>query len=121
MKEITGLYFVLDDELISSEIFNLQFLSSGINVYEVLRFANSTPLFFDRHFKRLLNSAEGKKLCHSLSAELLLQNIKKLISNNKETLGNLKIVLHSENNLICSIYIYQTPHNYPTEKIILTE
>jgi len=120
MREITGLYFVLDDELISSENFNLQFLSSGLNVYEVLRFVNSTPLFFDQHFRRLMNSAQGKKLCHSITAESLLENIHKLISANKEKLGNIKIVLHSEKNLNCGVYIYQTPHNYPTEKDYVT-
>lgn len=116
MREITGLYFVLDDELISSKDFDSRFLSSGINVYEVLRFVNGTPIFFDAHYRRLINSAQGKDLCHSLSAESLINKIQRLLSANNNALGNIKIVLHSDNNHNCRIYIYQTPHIYPSEK-----
>lgn len=116
MKEITGSYFFLDDELISSANFDLRFLSKGVNVYEVLRFINNAPLFYEDHFARLINSSAGKRLCHDIDQKFLLQKIQKLLKVNEEKKGNLKIVLHSESNNLCSIYIYHTPHYYPSEK-----
>ncbi|MCF8379253.1 MAG: aminotransferase class IV [Bacteroidales bacterium] len=116
MKEITGSYYYLDDEILSSDEFDFQFLSSGVNVYEVLRFINAVPIFFEEHFKRLLNSAEGNKLCHSVNKQFLLKNILELLKHNSATRGNIKIVLHAEKNSNCELYIYQTPHFYPSDE-----
>ncbi|MCK4922962.1 MAG: aminotransferase class IV, partial [Bacteroidales bacterium] len=115
MTEITGSYFFLDNELISASNIDVKFLSRGINVYEVLRFANKIPLFFENHFERLINSSTGNKLCHNITLESLRKKVNKLIEVNPEKEGNLKIVLHSESKNICQVYIYQTPHYYPSE------
>jgi len=115
MNEIAGAYFLLVNELISTEEFDLQFLSIGINVYEVLRFVDITPLFFHEHFSRFVKSVEGKMLDHNLNPESLLKKIQKLRRANSESFGNIKIVVHSENNTSNIIYIYQTPHFYPSE------
>ena len=115
MREITETYFFLNEKLFPTTSFEPGFLKTGLNVYEVLRFFENSPLFFEQHFERLLLSAKGKNLCANLQGESIKLQIKQLLELSQEKEGNLKIVLHSESPEACDIYIYHIPHFYPSE------
>ena len=116
MREITDTYFFLNDELLPANDFESGFLNTGLNVYEVLRFYEITPLFFEQHFARLLLSAKGKNLCVDLHAASLKSKTTQLLKLSQENEGNLKIVLHSESQNNCDVYIYHIPHHYPSRQ-----
>ncbi len=116
VKEITDTYFFLNEKLLPTSDFGPGFLNTGLNVYEVLRFFEITPLFFERHFERLMFSTKGKNLCIDLLASSIKSKITQLLKLSKEKEGNLKIVLHSESQNNCDIYIYHIPHIYPSEQ-----
>ena len=114
MKEITDTYFFLNEKLLPTSDFEPGFLNAGLNVYEVLRFFEITPLFFEQHFERLMLSAKGKNLCVDPLATSIKSKLTQLLKLSQEKEGNLKIILQSESQNNCDLYIYHIPHVYPS-------
>ncbi len=109
-----GDFFIYNDEFIPAENFNDQ-EQEGIVVYEVLRVKNGYPLFFEDHFKRLINSCELIKQNVDVEVGTLFEKITGLASKNNIEVGNvmLKFVFgRSEHKEI----LYFIPHSYPSEE-----
>lgn len=108
-----GEFFIYNDQFIPAENFDVQ-EQEGIVVYEVLRVINGYPLFFEDHYKRLINSCELIKQNVDIEVGELFKKITDLASKNKIEIGNvmLKFVFgRSEHNEI----LYFIPHSYPSE------
>ena len=116
MNEISGKYFLKGKNLIPAEQFEPEFLTQGINVYEVIRFIHKVPLFLSEHYERLIKSTHFNKLCADISAALLREKLLNLITANNQEYGNIKIVLHAQGNGVCEQIIYQVPHHYPGDR-----
>jgi branched-chain amino acid aminotransferase len=109
-----GEFFIYNDQFIPVENFNDQ-KEDGIVVYEVLRVINGYPLFFEDHYKRLINSCELIKQNVDIEVGILFQKITDLASKNNIEVGNvmLKFVFgRYEHNEI----LYFIPHSYPSEE-----
>lgn len=116
MKEVLGNFYFEDHQLKSVEHFNDVFLSTGINVYEVLRQSHGIPIFLEQHIVRLNNSARGKSLCGDFNLTEIKNEIAVLAEKNNFPESNIKIVYHSGDSGDCSIYIYPVDFFYPSEK-----
>jgi branched-chain amino acid aminotransferase len=119
MSELIGNLYVYDGELLEVTNFNEDILSKGKALYEVLRVIGGVPLFLDRHMARLNNSFQliGVKLWVSFNT--IDESIRKLISANKLSEGNIKIVFNLQKNgneLIKNYAIYIVEHHYPESK-----
>lgn len=107
-------FFILNGQIIRTNSFDYQFPAEVKIVYEVIRVKNSTPLFFEYHMERLMNSIR------ILNFELpQLQNIKEQVKNllvkNPIAENNLRISLIYRNACTFDTLIYFVPSTYPTE------
>jgi branched-chain amino acid aminotransferase len=112
--EIAGQFFVKNKEIKERKEFNSEFLSKGINIYEVIRIIQGIPLFFEDHYLRFqralqLSINKDEKIP---SPTKVYENLISLIQHCNIQEGNIKIVYHAskeENFLI----IYLVEYNYP--------
>lgn len=97
-------YFIIDNEIVSTNNFQISELEKGISIYEVVKIIDSTPLFLEEHLDRLHKSAKIKNVSIWLNDEYISEQIKKLISINNLKKGRLKFALRyhvSGNKLFC--------------------
>lgn len=107
-----GEYLLFNQKLISKSNFN-KLEKSDYVVYEVLRIIDKIPLFYTEHIERLKFSCAqiGEEI--DIEADLLYLKIRKLISVNKVSDGNLmiKVFFHANYHDV-SAYLIQ--HSYPS-------
>ncbi len=97
-------YFIIDNEVISTNDFQISELEKGISIYEVVKIIDSTPLFLEEHLTRLYKSAQIKNVNIWFTNDYIIEQIKKLISINDIKKGRLKFALRyhvSGNKLFC--------------------
>lgn len=95
----------------SSELF----LPKASNaVYEVIRFIEGVPLFFDEHYQRLTRSVDLTGRHAVINKSALLMNLVKLAHINRVTVGNVMLKLFFQGNDF-DLYAYFIPHIYPVE------
>jgi branched-chain amino acid aminotransferase len=87
----------------------------GISLYEVFRILNGHVLFLEDNIARL-----GNSICKSGWTGIAMPagiagRLERLIRENGIVEGNIKYVLHAAGHGVDE-YIYQIPHDYPTEK-----
>lgn len=114
-NEIKGKFFLQKDKIYPSEKFSDEFLTRGINVYEVLRVVDSVPLFIEDHCDRFANSLRGKGVNFSCSHQQIRFQLRTLIEKNNFHFGNLKLVYHHEDPDNSFLIIYPVEHQYPSE------
>ena len=110
-------YFVVNNEFIKSELFDISELEKGFSVYEVVKIEKGIPLFFEDHLKRLHHSAKLKNKNIPFSDSEIKKNVFNLIDINKIKEGRLKFAVRfyqSDNKLICFFLnpIIPTSDNY---------
>ncbi|MDD3700391.1 MAG: aminotransferase class IV [Bacteroidales bacterium] len=109
-------YFVEDGELKNCYSFVPERMQWPLAVYDVIRIANSKPLFLTDHLKRLLHSGKLIGLSQSPDMQAISYTFKQLITANKVDEGNIRIQLgipKGQHNL--SFALWFIPHYYPTE------
>jgi branched-chain amino acid aminotransferase len=85
-------------------------------IYEVIRIINCKPLFYEEHYKRMVNSCSLGG-CHlDIDEGGMKELISELVNVNKVEEGNIKITYSMQNKRIRLFFI---PHSYPTEKMYL--
>lgn len=112
--------FILNNEIYSIEDFNNKYIENSPTVYEVIRIIDSVPLFLERHYERLINSANllGYKI--NVSFETLEENIHKMIEINKIQNYNIKIIINNFSAPKQSIYYYFIKSEYPNDMLYST-
>lgn len=115
MKDYLGNYFVLDDEILTTNYFDTSYQDMSHYIYEVFRVIDGVPLFLEDHLNRLHETCKLTGNCHEFSTDRLQHLIHQLISRNGLSIGNIKIVGFPKNNKIV-FQIYITPHQYPTKE-----
>ena len=119
MNNIRGQFYISNNQVIETK--DYKEISSGKSqiVYEVLRVIEGKPLFCESHLKRLektvtlmLEDEEAARVNKRFDYAYILDGIMKLIKENGNTDGNIKILLDISNMVVDMFYI---PHSYPTE------
>ncbi|SFU52232.1 branched-chain amino acid aminotransferase [Clostridium sp. DSM 8431] len=86
----------------------------GTVIYEVLKIINGKPLFYEEHYKRMLNSFNIKSVVLNISEGELLSYINKVAKINNVLNGNIKIIYIVEQK---ELRIYFIKHSYPTPEM----
>lgn len=100
----TADYYIVDEEIKSTDQFDLGELKKGFSVYEVIKIVDRIPLFMENHIERLHFSASLKKEKVWCSDEYIKKKVSEIIKINKIDNGRLKFALRyyeSENKFIC--------------------
>lgn len=119
MSDINLDYFIFNNNIYPASEFDSVYLEDKSSLYEVLRVNNSTPLFLEEHFDRLLTS--GNVIGHDLNIKFedLKANIDTLIKKNKVVNHNIKIVVNNL-SLEPNVYYYFIKTNYPNDSLYET-
>lgn len=100
-------YFISDNQIIKTELFDIKELEKGFSVYEVVKITRGIPIFLEDHLERLHYSAHLKFKKISFSNLEIKENIKKLIEINNIKEGRLKFLIryHSSGNKLISFFL----------------
>lgn len=116
MAEYTRDRFILNGELINTAHFEQRFNPPATYVYEVFRAAEGKALFLEDHLERFYHTAGLAAIDPGIDAGALTVLIYLLINNNPEGEGNIKIAMYRDVEQQLQVFIYYTPHVYPTQK-----
>lgn len=117
MSKCISTYFILNDKLKSCKYFNEQLTATGKNLYTVIRIIKGIPLFWELHYKRLLESSKKAAFDISLSESNIKQRIDKLIKSNNFIEGNIKVVFNFNDKDEMNFIAYYIPHHYPDKNL----
>ncbi len=111
MSDCSCKLFILNNQFIDCENFDISIVSKGESVYDVIRIIKGVPLFFEEHVERLQNSAKLANLTLWLDNNTIKYKILKLIDVNKIRNGNVEVIFNfSDNNIFAAYFI---KHKYP--------
>ena len=114
MKECSGNYFIRNGLTLPVEEFDNKLVYEGESIYEVLRMVRGVPLFFDDHYKRLVNSIQNRNRKNLSTFDNLLRDIKTLTEIEKPEETNLKIVFNY-NDSKSDYLVYFIKASYPSD------
>lgn len=86
----------------------------GKTIYEVIRLIGGKPLFYVEHYDRMAFSFNLINMEIPFTKDELLENINKLVKNNKRSIGNIKVTYNVDANVLKVFFI---KHKYPTKKM----
>lgn len=118
MEECRGQFFMRNGVLEPCAGFNACFLSDPFYIYEVFRVIEGVPLFMEDHHARLQLTARLSQMPVELIPADLPGQVREVIRANGIQTGNMKIVVHDQEDLSCpSVFlIYFTEHQYPSDQ-----
>jgi branched-chain amino acid aminotransferase len=90
--------------------------NNQLTVYEVIRIIESIPLFYEKHYQRLQNSASLLNKSVQYSFIDLKKQIDCLLKANAVENGNIKITISYDSIHINNYTIGLIPQNYPTRE-----
>jgi branched-chain amino acid aminotransferase len=113
MNECFGKKFILNGEMQPAELFDNSLVYDGDSVYEVIRMAKGTPVFFNDHMDRLSSSVklQGKEMLAGTDA--VKHSVIELSRSDRKKDMNLKIVFNYNNGL-GNFLIYFIEPMYPS-------
>lgn len=103
--------FLFNDEMIDNELFSGCYSYNSENVYEVVRVIDSVILFWDEHYKRLVNSI-SLLFNRELDLRKLLDKVKLVIRENEIVNGNVRIEFVRRGGFF-DVYVYPIKFYYP--------
>lgn len=109
MKEAINKFYMENAEIKSVD--DWVDYEKGTIIYEVLKIINGKPLFYEEHYKRMMNSFKIKNVVLDVSENKLLSYINEVVKNNNVLNGNIKIIYILEKK---ELRIYFIKHSYPT-------
>jgi len=116
MIECSREFFFINQKLHETSMFADIFHPPVNYIYEVFRVAHGIPLFIEDHIDRFFHTAELAAIKTEFSKTQLADYISQVISNNSLEDGNMKIACFYNANGNTDLFIYYTPHAYPTEE-----
>ena len=109
-------FFLLNDQLIKADDFKKLFNPPPSYIYEVFRVAKQIPLFIEDHLERFFNSVKLSGAKTTTDVNQMMGAIQFVISNNPPGHGNMKLALYYGTDGKEQLFIYFTPHQYPSQK-----
>ncbi|PKP50342.1 MAG: hypothetical protein CVT94_01710 [Bacteroidetes bacterium HGW-Bacteroidetes-11] len=116
MQEFSREFFFINQKLHETSMFADFFYPPVNYIYEVFRVAHGIPLFIEDHIDRFFQTAELAAIKTDFYKTQLANYINLVIRNNSLEDGNIKIACFHNVNGNTDLFIYYTPHVYPTEK-----
>ena len=115
MNECYGKKFILDGAILPRDTFDNKYVYEGDSVYEVIRMAKGSPVFFHDHMERLESSLKMMHKKSLASIETIRKDIIRLARTERRKEINLKIVFNY-NNGRNNYLIYFIEPVYPDEE-----
>jgi branched-chain amino acid aminotransferase len=115
MNECYGKKFILNGDLQPCELFDNSLVYEGDSIYEVIRMAKGSPVFFHDHMERLANSVKLQHKKNLADVPALKRDIIKLTRSDRKKEANLKIVFNY-NNGSDNYLVYFIEPIYPSEE-----
>jgi branched-chain amino acid aminotransferase len=115
MNECYGKKFILNGELQPCDLFDNSLVYEGDSIYEVIRMAKGSPVFFHDHMERLANSVKLQHKMNLADVPALKKDIIKLTRSDRKKEANLKIVFNY-NNGSDNYLVYFIEPIYPSEE-----
>lgn len=107
---------LLNGNTINTPDFSDRIFENGLSLYEVIRVFKKQPIFLQDNLIRLDNSIKKSNIDIDIRKLDIPGKLEKLIRLEQIEEGNLKYVLHIQNDGVIDEYIYQIPHSYPTSE-----
>ena len=117
MSKCISEYFILNNELVEKDKFTGQLVTEGKSLYTVIRIIKAVVLFWELHYKRIIQSSKIAGLNIWLTEEEIKQRIDRLIRQNKGREGNIKAVFNFCDDNGVSFVAYYIPHHYPGKSL----
>lgn len=114
-SECTRFFFMLNQSAVKTTDFQKYFYPPLNYIYEVFRVYQQKPLFIEDHLKRFFNTVKLAGVKPDVSYNQLLDQIHQVIDLNPPGDGNIKLALYQDQNGIRNLFVYFTPHQYPSE------
>ncbi|MBW6491591.1 MAG: aminotransferase class IV [Lentimicrobium sp.] len=116
MKECSRDFFFLNNTVLPVEEFIRFFNPPAKYIYEVFRVSKGVALFIEDHLDRFFHTAALSGVDTGFDFHHMLGYIHDVISKNDPEDGNMKIVFYNLSENDSHLFIYFTPHLYPTQK-----
>lgn len=107
-------YYIKNGDVKETHEFKYESFNNGISIYEVIRIIDETPLFFEDHIKRLINSFKISNMNMWIDEKKIKDEIIRLNKINNVTFGNIKLIFNF-NNEKKDYFIFFIKHNYPKD------
>ncbi|MBG0858924.1 MAG: aminotransferase class IV family protein [Bacteroidales bacterium] len=114
MNECYGSKFIHNGELQTEDLFDNTLVYEGDSIYEVIRMAKGSPVFFFDHMERLASSVKIQRKQMLADALTLKKDIITLAKSNRKKEVNLKIVFNY-NKDARNYLVYFIEPIYPSE------
>ncbi len=113
-EEISRDLFFLNDHHIEAAEFTHRFNPPLAYSYEVFRVSQQVPLFIEDHLERFFNTAKLSGVETGTDIHQMMESIRNVIEDNPSGDGNIKMALYYDSNNKRQLFIYFTPHQYPS-------
>ena len=107
-------FFSLNSQLIKTADFMHLFNPPPSYIYEVFRVSQRVPLVIEDHLERFFTTAKLSGVETDTDRDQMRESIHNVISNNPPGDGNMKLALYYDSNVNRQLFIYFTPHQYPS-------
>lgn len=109
-------YFIKNDQLLPVNEFENSFNPPFQFIYEVFRIVDGIPLFIEDHFNRFWHTAKLVQVDPGITRHDLLRLVFRVIRANPEGDGNMQIVFYHHVMNHPQLFVFYTPHQYPTQQ-----
>lgn len=113
-EEICRNLFSLNHRLVKTADFTDRFNPPPAYIYEVFRVSQQVPVFIEDHLQRFFNTAQLAGAETGTDINLLMESIQNVVVNNPPGDGNIKLALYDDEQGKQQLFIYFTPHEYPS-------
>jgi len=120
MPEYFREYFIRNKEIRPVSRFDEVLVFQGKSLYDAIRIIKGIPLFFEKHYHRLIYTAAVAEIEILLTEKEIRKRIEQLMEANHVNEGNIKLVFNQndENGTRCML-AYFVPFRYPTADELL--
>ncbi len=120
MSECYKSFYFFNQTVKPTSEFDDTMLAHGKSIYEVIRIVDKVPLFIEKHFVRLKQTAQQENLQLFYNEHQLTEIILKLIEINEVTSESVKIIFSYNNHFFAQnqniMLVYFMPVTIPTEE-----
>ena len=113
-EEICRNFFSLNHHLVKTAEFAYRFNPPPAYIYEVFRVSQQVPLFIEDHLERFFNTAKLSDVETGTDINQMMESIRNVIADNPSGDGNIKLALYYDSDAQRQLFIYFTPHQYPS-------
>lgn len=115
MEKLSKEFYMINDELISTENLDIFNDLSGKGIYEVIKVQDNVPMFLEEHIERLFDSIKALGYSYEFDYKEIKEKIDFIISKNTYGDRNLKIIYSKLKNKEYALLIFFVDTKFPDE------